>query len=239
MRLCIGQAALMGKLSRYAQSFNLLELRADVGTLPRPPRLREWKALVADDFVFSVLSPKALMNLEPGEGYDKALAYAQRAVASLEAEWFVIQTGPGVTPSARGRERLAKLVGEVKSWGVRVAWEARGPWSPSQAAEFCASSGVTLVTDLGLESTSGPVIYPRVGAIGAGGRITSGAADRIAERLERAEEAFVVVEGASAKALALGLRQELLSDTSAWADFDGVEVDDQDDEELDAAGEEE
>ncbi|MGE0326037.1 MAG: DUF72 domain-containing protein [Polyangiaceae bacterium] len=112
----------MGKLARYAQSFNLLELRADVGTLPRPPRLREWKGSVPEDFVFSVLSPKALLGLEPGEEHDKARAYTQRAIASLEAEWFVLQTGPGVTPSARGRERLLALVEEAKSWGVRVAW---------------------------------------------------------------------------------------------------------------------
>ncbi len=222
----------MGKLARYAQSFNLLELRADVGTLPRPPRLREWKASVPEDFVFSVMSPKALMNLEPGEAYEKALGYTQRAVASVEAEWFVLQSGPGVTPSARGRERLLGLISEVKSWGVRVAWEPRGPWSPQQAQDWCAEHELTLVTDLSIEAaTSGAVIYTRVRAIGAGGRITSGAADRIGERLADAEEAFVVVEGTSAKSLARGLRHELLSDAAgAWADFDGVEVDGADDE---------
>ncbi|MEZ4372100.1 MAG: DUF72 domain-containing protein [Polyangiaceae bacterium] len=227
----------MGKLARYAQSFNLLELRADVGTLPRPPRLREWKVSVPEDFVFSVLSPKALLGLEPGEELDKARGYTQRAIASLEAEWFVLQTGPGVTPSARGRERLLALVEEAKSWGVRVAWEPRGPWAPAQAAEFCVEHGMTLVADLSLEpAASSDVIYSRVRAIGAGGRITSGVTDRIAERLADAEQAFVVVEGASAKSLARGLRHELLSDAGAWAEFDGVEVEDEDEDE---AGEEE
>lgn len=241
MRLCIGQAALMGKLARYTQSFNLLELRADVGSLPRPPRLREWKQSVPDDFVFSVLSAKSLLGLEPGEANEKARAYAQRAIAALEAEWFVIQTGASVTPSARGRERLLALVDEAKSWGVRVAWEPRGPWSPQQAQALCAEHDLTLVHDVSLEAPlSGPVIYTRVRAIGAGGRITSGAADRIAERLEGAEEAFVVVEGASAKNLARGLRHELLSDAAAWAEFDGVEVDDEDGlDDGDSGGEEE
>ncbi|MGE0326189.1 MAG: hypothetical protein AB7S68_27925, partial [Polyangiaceae bacterium] len=78
-------------------------------------------------------------------------------------------------------------------------------------------------------AASSDVIYSRVRALGAGGRITSGATDRIAERLADAVEAFVVVEGASAKSLARGLRHELLSDAGPWSEFDGVEVDDEDD----------
>lgn len=210
MRLCIGQAALTGKLSRYAQNFNLLELRADLGAIARPPRLREYRAAAPPGFVFSVLSARELADLTPGEATDKALSYAEKAVAALDAEWFVLQTGSGLAPSARGRARLEAALERASTWGKRLAWEPRGPWATEQAREFCAERGLTLVGDCALEDpTPGSVLYSRVRAIGAAGRITSGAGDRIVDRISGFEEAFIVVESASAKSLARSLRQEL------------------------------
>src|SRR5690606_9421127 len=115
------------------------------GALPRPPRLREYRAAAPPGFVFSVLSARELTDLAPGEATDKALSYAEKAVAALDAEWFVLQTGAGLTPSARGRSRLEAVLERASTWGKRLAWEPRGPWAAEQAQEFCAEHGLTLV----------------------------------------------------------------------------------------------
>ncbi len=53
MWLHIGQSALYGDISRYAQRFNLLELRAEPGRLPKPATLKRWLSAVPEGFRFS------------------------------------------------------------------------------------------------------------------------------------------------------------------------------------------
>ncbi|MBX3181946.1 MAG: DUF72 domain-containing protein [Polyangiaceae bacterium] len=210
MRLRVGQSGLLGHFGRYARQFNLLELRAEQGALPRAPRLREFRAEAPEGFVFSVLSGRAMAELDPSPEGERALEFAEKVAQATGAEWFVLQTGLRVSPGRVGRERLARVAARLLAAGLRVGWEPRGPWSHEQALTFAAELGITLVRDVALEEAPpGAAVYTRVRAVGSGGRVTSGMTERLAERLFDREEAFVVVEGASAKELRRRLALEL------------------------------
>lgn len=225
MRLRVGQSGLLGHFTRYARQFNLLELRAEQGALPRAPRLREFRAAAPQGFVFSVLSGDGMADLDPGPLGERALEFAEKVAQAVGAEWFVLQTSLRVSPGRAGRERLARVATRLRDAGLRVGWEPRGPWSPEQAQSFAAELGLTLVRDGALEEPpAGATVYTRVRAIGSAGRVTSGMAERLTERLFDREEAFVVVEGASAKELRRRLTLEL-----------GGEEPPADDDELDDA----
>ncbi len=235
MRLRVGQSGLLGHFGRYARQFDLLELRAEQGALPRAPRLREFRAEAPEGFVFSVLSGRGMADLDPGPEGERAFEFAEKVAQATGAEWFVLQTSLRVSPGRVGRERLARAAARLLALGLRVGWEPRGPWSHEQALAFAQELGVSLVRDAALEEAPpGAAVYTRVRAVGSGGRITSGMIERLAERLLGREEAFVVVEGTSAKQLRRRLASELALELGDFEDDEepGEDEVDEDDEEL-------
>ncbi len=106
MQLFVGRNAHEGDIARYATRFNLLELRADATNLPRGARLSDWKRRVPADFAFSIVLPKALGLLETSTPeFGRSLEIAD----ALSAKWLLLQTPSSVAPSARTRDRLAKV----------------------------------------------------------------------------------------------------------------------------------
>ena len=64
-QLYIGQSSLRGALVKYSNRFNLLEVRAELGRLPRPTMLRRWRDEVPSDFVFSIMLSREVGRLGP------------------------------------------------------------------------------------------------------------------------------------------------------------------------------
>jgi len=69
----VGLAALEGDLERYAEKYDLLELRPGEGAMPKPATLRAWRRKVPPSFAFSVVFPKAVSELKPSAALDAAL----------------------------------------------------------------------------------------------------------------------------------------------------------------------
>lgn len=207
MRLYIGESALRGDIGRYARRFDLLELRAEPGRLPRPATLRRWQNEVPDGFRFSLMLPRAVASLQLGEEHDAALRYALDKASALGASWLVLQTPASVMPGTRSRRGLAELVGKLAgSW--RIAWEPRGVWEDDEAEQIAESLGVHLVRDLTRrEPPAGDVIYTRLLALGEAVELRAGAVEALAERLLGRSEAWVVVEGRGAGTAARMLRE--------------------------------
>ncbi len=233
MILRVGQPALRGDVARYARVFDLLELRAEPGRVPRTARLAEWRARVPEAFEFSVVLPRIACALDASQEAADALARALRAAEALRAGWLLLQTPASVTPGARNRKRLAAVVEPLLA-SRRVAWDPRGVWEDDDAAAFAQELGVVLVRDLGRsDPPDGPVVYTRLRGLGDGGAVRAGAVERAAEALADRDEAYVVIEGAGAVRAARLLRQ-VLGDAQAAAGFDDDELDDEDeDEDLD------
>lgn len=208
MRLHIGQPALRGDIARYAQKFDLLELRADSASLPRLARLKEWRAKVPERFVFSVVLPSVVGTLEAGKELDAALAQALRVAEALKAEWLLLQTPASLGPSKRTERKLQELVERLPREQLRVAWEPRGVWEDEPTEILANRLGLHLVRDLRYRpAPPQEVIYSRLWALGAGARLSVGAVELVAERLTGRTEAYVVIEADGAARGASTLRE--------------------------------
>jgi uncharacterized protein YecE (DUF72 family) len=223
MLLHIGQARLTGDPAKYFRAFDLLELSADPGHLPRLARLKSLASQAPPGFVFSVMLPKSATRVEPGPDSERELAHALKAADLLGARWLVVQTPPAATPSRRTRQRLDELserLGDAR----RVAWEPRGLWQEDDAARVADERGWHLVRDL---SRSPPPdeadVYTRLLALGESSRVRTRDIERVAEHLEGAESAHVVIEGRGAAGAARVLR-ELVGLDGASDDDEGFAV---------------
>ena len=228
-RIHVGQAALTGKLERYAKVFDFLEVRATPSPTS-PSRLRRLRGDAPEGFSFSYVAPPKLAELVASEP-DPLLVEATRVAANaLAARFVLLRTPYSVAPSARSRARLARLVEALRGSAAGIAWEPRGVWTDEDAERAASELGVVLVRDLAeYEPPAGPVVYTRLLALGRNARIGAGIIERVAERLVGADEAFVIAEGRGAVGLAKQLRN---------VEVPGIPDDDEGDEE-DALGDEE
>jgi uncharacterized protein YecE (DUF72 family) len=239
----VGRPSLEGGIARYAHSFDLLEVAGEAGRHPRRPGLLEWRKSVPERFVFSVVVPSSLSSFVARPDRAELVSHARMVADALEAAWWVVRTPPSVTPSIRTAREMEALVAELASAGRRIAWEPRGVWSDEEMTRAASRFGVHLVQDLAREERAhaGPVVYTRLRALGEGARIGAAAAERVAERLADAEDAYVVVEGAGAGRVRQVLREaaggsnddapeseESLDDEdeSDWEEDEGAESED-------------
>lgn len=204
MKLHVGQAALQGGIRRYP--FDLLELLAEAH-MPQPKILARWRA-ERPDRVFALRLPPGAV--QPGSERQQALERISRARETLAAAWGVVTSPATITPTARNRDLLAALFDELRGDAWRLAWEPRGVWAPDETEEWAQALGVTLIRDLSREDPPpGPVVYTRLRALGFGAKVGPRAMERVAERLDEVDEAYVVIEGQGAVRAAALLRESL------------------------------
>jgi uncharacterized protein YecE (DUF72 family) len=231
MQLHVGQAALRGDIARYAQRFDLLELRAEPGKLPRAKVLREWAKAVPENFVFSLMLPRIVGTLDAQPALDAALEQALSSADALSAGWLVLQTPASVTPNSRTRRRLAELLERLPRDKRRVAWDPRGIWEEEETEQLAEELGVCLVRDLSRQPPApGNAAYCRLVALGEATRVRMGAVEQVFENLSDFEEALVVIEGEGAVRAAQTLRQLAGELSAVLEDDDDDEDDDADDE---------
>ena len=206
LKVHVGKAALVGHIERYAQKFDFLEVRAEPSLAEK--RLRRLREGAPEHFTFSVVAPRELCLLDRSAP-DRALVDAARSASeALSARFLLLRTPATVAPSQRTKTRLAALVDAVRGAAKDVAWEPRGIWTEDESEAFAEELGVALVRDLAEQDPPGTaVVYTRLLALGRNTRLGSGALERVAERLEGAEEAFVIVEGEGAVGVARRLRE--------------------------------
>jgi uncharacterized protein YecE (DUF72 family) len=241
MRLHVGLTSLIGSVERYAERFDLLELRSEPKRLPPLKTLRKLRGS-APNLVMSLLIPPETTG--PALELPDRLQPSVEAADALNAAWVVVQTGAEFGPSQRGRQRLQTLLERINRDGRRLAWEPRGPWEPETAVRQAMTWGITLVQDLSVfPGTGEPLVYTRLRALGPGAALKSGALDHLAEEIAGAEEAVVVVEGKpSGKARARIARVVLgaAAEHDALTELeDDEDADDEEFEDEDEAGEDE
>lgn len=217
MLLRVGRPTLIGEFARYAERFNLLEVPTDAGRAPRRKRLKSLREEAPDPFTFSVVLPATLSSLDPDDDErGRVLGIADE----LAAEILLLRTPASVRPGTRTTERLAALIRSFD--GRRLVWEPAGLFDAETAGAVAEQVGVLVAHDLSREDAApGPVVYTRIKSLGHGGRVSASAADRIADRLEDAEAAYVVLDGRGAFGVAQELRAMLTDeDVEPLADED-------------------
>jgi hypothetical protein len=104
-------------------------------------------------------------------------------------------------------------------------------WTDEDAESAASGLGVVLVRDLAeYEPPGGSVVYTRLLALGRNARIGAGIIERVSERLEGVEEAFVIAEGRGAVGLAKQLRNVEISEIPDDDEGDDDEFEDEFDE---------
>jgi uncharacterized protein YecE (DUF72 family) len=205
MLLRVGRPALIGEFARYAERFNLLEVPTEAGRAPRRQRLKSLREQAPESFTFAVVLPTTLSTLEPNEDErGRVLGIADE----LAAEFLLLRTPASVRPGARSVERLGALIRSFE--GRRLVWEPAGLFDEETSDAVAAQVGILVVRDLSRDDPApGPAVYTRIKSLGHGGRVSTSAADRIADRLEGAEAAYVVLDGRGAFGVAQQLRAML------------------------------
>lgn len=200
-RLVVGLPSLHGDLAKYANRFDLLELRPVDTSVPRPGTLRKWRKSVPPTFVFSVVLPRAVSALAAGPALEEALAASLEVAAAVEARCVVLQTPAEVRPTAANKKKLAALFERIPKEGVVRCWEPAGIWEREEILVTARSLGVLPVLDAAREALpAGPIAYTRLRALGKTAALGSATVERVADRLRKRRESFVVVEGTAGEA---------------------------------------
>ncbi len=206
MKVYVGQAKLIGPISRYAGKFNFLELAAEPGRCPRPVVLRQWKQAVPKDFVFAVRLARAVAAFDSGA--EEALTMGLRAAEALDARWLLLQTPATLGPGQRNRDRLKKLFERLLETGRKVAWDPRGVWEEAEILPLITEVNVQWSRDPSrYEMVEEPLAYARIPALGTASRVGLGLAERAGENLRGFEEIYVVIEGEGAGRAAQIIRE--------------------------------
>ncbi|HMA91635.1 MAG TPA: DUF72 domain-containing protein, partial [Polyangiaceae bacterium] len=222
-KLYVGQAKLVGPLSRYAGRFNLLEVGAEPGRCPRPATLRRWRSEVPKGFVFSVRLGKSVGGFEADS--EQALEFGLAAAEALEAKWLLLQTPASLGPGQRNRDRLKKLFERLLTSGRHVAWDPRGVWDEAEILPIISEVEVQWARDASrYPMVEEPLAYARIPALGSASRVGLGLAERAGENLRGFEEVYVVIEGEGAGRAAQIIRDIATAEDDADGTLDdGVE----------------
>ncbi len=196
-RLLVGLPALRGDLGKYSSRFDMVELHPVDTSLPRAGGLRKWRAATPPTFVFSVVLPRDVGALEPGDALEKALAASLSVATTLEARCIVLQTPASIRPTGTNKKRLAALLDRIPKEGVVRCWEPLGMWEREDILATARDLGVVPVLDVASEAPpSGSVVYTRLRALGKTSAMSAAAMEKIADRLRNRREVYVVVERA-------------------------------------------
>lgn len=195
-RLYVGLPTPQGDLAKYATRFDLVEIRPVDTVVPKPATLRKWRKSVPPSFVFSVVLPRVVGALAPSPALDEALTTSLDVASALEARCVVLPTQPEVRPTAANKKRLAAIFERIPADGLVRCWEPSGIWEREEVIEVARGLSVLPVFDAAREAlAAGSIAYTRLRALGKSAALGQATVERVADRLRRRREAFVVVEG--------------------------------------------
>lgn len=195
-RLFVGLSALQGDLEKYERRFDLVELRPIDTMIPREGTLRKWRKSVPPTFAFSVVMPRAVGGLAPGKELDEGVVHSLAIAAAVEARCVVVQTPAEVRPTTANKKRLAALFARIPPEGTVRCWEPQGLWEREEIIHTSRELGVVAVLDAARDAlVPGPVAYTRLRALGKSVALGTATLDRVADRLRKRREVFVIVEG--------------------------------------------
>lgn len=211
MDLFVGLAGFRGKIERYR--FDLLEF-AVTPTLPKSKVLRGFRE-AKPRVVFSLRTAPSV--LEGGADAEDNVERTIRSADALAARFVVLPSGPRFTPTTRNKTRLVESAQRLAAEGRVVAWEPRGVWEEAELAAWAEEAGVTIVRDLTRDDhVGGDVAYTRLLPFGTGARLTQNGLEKLVERLEPLQEAFVIVASEGAVQARTRLRE--------WLGVEGAEA---------------
>ena len=210
-RCFVGLPHLRGKLTRYAERFDMVEVRPIDTPLPDPAKLERWREQLPPAFAFSVVLPRVVGELTSGPAFDQALAQSFEVARALQARCVILATPASVRPTKPNRERIVELGRKLPEHGHLCGWQPAGMWELEDVVGIAQRAGLLPVLDAARDPLPpGPVVYTRVQALGLASQLGAASIERIAAQLQSRREAFVVVDPSAAQRVrnALGATTE-------------------------------
>src|SRR5258708_22717861 len=94
----VGVSSLQGDIAKYAERFDMVELRMDSMGAPKAATLRAWRRAVNPAFTFSVVLPKSVGTLQARADSEKVVKSALEVARLLQARCLVLETPLDVRP---------------------------------------------------------------------------------------------------------------------------------------------
>jgi uncharacterized protein YecE (DUF72 family) len=227
MRVYIGAEKLLGKIETYAKRFEFLEVHCDETWVPAavdasgPSKiarahgptsatLRKWRRALPPGFVFGVIPPKIVRELDATvPGFDDAMRHTLETMKTVQAACFVLRTPASVRPHAALRNKLLALRAKMPKDVVRFVWEPSGLIECAQARKIVHDTDIAIGVDPFLDDVaSGPVAFLRMRALGERRSFSTSALASVLEKVleARSNEVFCVFDSHSAHSDAQRLR---------------------------------
>jgi uncharacterized protein YecE (DUF72 family) len=174
--LRVGCCGFPVSLQRYAGEFRVTEVQQTFYQPPRPRTLARWRALVDDEFEFT-LKAWQLITHEPSSPTYRRLreklseqqkrevggfrlspavmaAWERTAEAAciLRSRIILFQCPASFTPSPENKANLRAFFREIRARSSppqrwTLAWEPRGRWQPAEVRELCQELGLVHAVD--------------------------------------------------------------------------------------------
>jgi uncharacterized protein YecE (DUF72 family) len=194
-RLQVGLPDLVSDIAKYANKFDMVELRPEPGKAPKPGTLRSWRKAVNPSFTFSVVLPEIVGKLAMTKAMDAALSEALTVATTVEARCIVLSTPADVRPTTATIAKLKTVVDKLPRPGVVLCWEPHGIWERGEILSVAKQLGVHAVVDAAqMAVPPGPVVYTRLRALGTHGAVSQKSLESVAQQLAGRRDAWVVVE---------------------------------------------
>jgi uncharacterized protein YecE (DUF72 family) len=194
-RLQVGLPDLVSDIAKYANKYDMVELRPEPGAVPKPGTLRNWRKAVNPSFTFSVVLPPIVGRLAMTKAMDAALLEALDVATIVEARCIVLSTPPEVRPTSATTAKLKTVIDKLPRPGVVLCWEPHGIWERPEVLALAKQLGVLAVLDAAqMPVPPGPVVYTRLRALGTHGSVSQKSLENISVQLAGRRDAWVVVE---------------------------------------------
>jgi len=205
-RCFVGLPQLRGKLARYAERYDMVEVRPLDTPLPAPAQLGRWREQVPPSFAFSVVLPRAVAELAPGPTLERALEHSLEVARALQARCLILSTPATVRPTKPNRERIMELGRRLPEHGHVIGWQPAGMWEVEDVFATAHRAGLLPVLDAARDPLPpGPIVYTRIQTMGQASQLGAASIERIVLQLQSRREAFVVVDAGAAQRVRLAL----------------------------------
>jgi uncharacterized protein YecE (DUF72 family) len=157
----VGCAGFPMKLSRYFETFGLVEVQQSFLDPPKERTLARWRRQAGEEFVFTIRAWQLITHPPTYPGYRRirrpweeadqgrfgslqlteqtrwAWEITRRAAEILDAKAILFHTPASFTPTQRNRENLVRFFHSIERGPCHLVWDPEGMWEDEEIEALC------------------------------------------------------------------------------------------------------
>lgn len=167
----VGCAGFSMKLSRYFETFGLVEVQQSFFDPPTERTLARWRRGAPEGFVFTMRAWQFITHPPTYPGYMRirrpwdqaardrfgslqvteqtrwAWEIMRRAAEILDAKAIIFHTPASFTPTRENRENLVRFFDSIERGPSHLVWEPDGVWEDEETEALCSECGLIPASD--------------------------------------------------------------------------------------------